>query len=83
MPSDPSTNGGVIFIFNGLEPTTENVIIQPVLQYGVSAAGGGNYWAIASWLVNTTNGYHSPLETVNPAIRFKVTLTPKVHRAAN
>ena len=65
VPSDPSTNGGIIFIFNGLEPTTENVIIQPVLQYGSSAAGGGNYWAIASWLVNSTNAYFSPLETVN------------------
>jgi hypothetical protein len=24
-------------------------IVQPVLQFGGSAAGGGNYWAIASW----------------------------------
>jgi hypothetical protein len=66
VPSDPSKNGGVIFLFNGLEPTTENTIIQPVLQYGVSAAGGGNYWAIASWLVNPTNAYFSTLVTVNP-----------------
>ena len=66
VPSAPSLNvGQTIFLFNGLEPTTETTIIQPVLQYGVSAAGGGNYWAIASWLVNPSNAYYSALQTVN------------------
>lgn len=68
VPSDPSTNGGLIYMFNALEPTTENLIIQPVLQYGATSAGGdigGNYWVIASWKVGT-NAYHSPGERVNP-----------------
>jgi hypothetical protein len=63
VPSAPSANGGLIFLFNGIAPTAQNWILQPVLQYGTSAAGGGNYWAIASWLVGTS-AYHSPLVTV-------------------
>jgi len=66
VPNNPSVNGGTIFLFNGIEPTGENWILQPVLQYGPSAAGGGNYWAIASWFVGTGGAYYSPLETVYP-----------------
>jgi len=65
VPSAPFTNGATIFLFNGLEPTVGGLIIQPVLQYGGSYAGGGNYWAIASWMVGK-NAYVSTLETVNP-----------------
>jgi hypothetical protein len=64
VPSAPSENGATIFLFNGLEPSSQSWIMQPVLQYGGSAAGGGNYWAIASWLVGSS-AYHSPLENVN------------------
>jgi hypothetical protein len=66
VPNNPSVNGGTIFLFNGIAPTAENWILQPVLQYGTSAAGGGNYWAIASWFVGTGGAWHSPLETVKP-----------------
>ena len=67
VPSYPSMNGALIFLFNGIEPASEAWILQPVLQYGVSPAGGGNYWAIASWLVSANgNAYVSPLETVYP-----------------
>jgi hypothetical protein len=66
VPNNPSVNGGTIFLFNGIAPTAENWIVQPVLQYGSSAAGGGNYWAIASWFVGTGGAWHSPLETVKP-----------------
>lgn len=66
VPNNPSVNGGTIFLFNGIAPTGENWILQPVLQYGSSAAGGGNYWAIASWFVGTGGAWHSPLETVKP-----------------
>jgi hypothetical protein len=68
VPSDPSTNGGLVYMFNALEPTSENLIIQPVLQYGATSAGGdigGNYWVIASWMVGS-NALHSPGERVNP-----------------
>ncbi len=68
VPSYPSENGATIFIFNGIEPQddAEGWILQPVLQYGASAAGGGNYWAIASWLVGNDYAFFSPLETVYP-----------------
>lgn len=68
VPSNPSVNGGTIFFFNGIAPTAQDWILQPVLQYGVSAAGGGNYWAIASWFGGGPSGtyYHSPLVTVTP-----------------
>ncbi|WP_158821651.1 hypothetical protein [Granulicella sp. S156] len=66
VPSNPSENGGLIYLFNGLEPSVQTYILQPVLQYGSGYAGGGNYWAIASWLVGTNYVFHSPLETVNP-----------------
>jgi hypothetical protein len=66
VPSNPSENGGLIYLFNGIEPSVGGYILQPVLQYGVGYAGGGNYWAIASWLVGTNYAFHSPLETVNP-----------------
>lgn len=66
VPTAPSVNGALIYLFNGMEPSDFKWILQPVLQYGVGAAGGGNYWAIASWLVGS-KAYHSPLETVNAA----------------
>jgi hypothetical protein len=50
-----------VFLFNGLEETLHspgnNYIIQPVLQWGVSAAGGGNYWAIADWYVSSSGTF--------------------------
>jgi len=67
VPSYPSLFGSLIYLFNGIEPASGDWILQPVLQYGAGPAGGGHYWAIASWLVGA-NGYafHSPLETVAP-----------------
>ena len=52
VPSPPETKAGqTIFIFNGLTPDTSGSILQPVLQWGPSAAGGDRYWAIADWYV--------------------------------
>jgi hypothetical protein len=67
VPSYPSQLGALLYLFNGIEPASGDWILQPVLQYGDGPAGGGNYWAIASWLVGA-NGYafHSPLEKVLP-----------------
>ena len=30
-------------------------IIQPVIQYGPSFGGGGDYWTLGSWYVTLTN----------------------------
>jgi hypothetical protein len=49
-PAPTSNNGQTVFFFPGMEDSNDVVsIIQPVLQYGPSEAGGGNNWAIASW----------------------------------
>jgi hypothetical protein len=67
VPSNPSSNGALIYLFNGIEPASENWILQPVLQYGSNGAFGGNYWVIASWMVGPNNyAFHSPPETVSP-----------------
>ena len=71
VPSAPATyTGQTIFQFNSIEPATGKSIIQPVLQYGPSAAGGGNYWVVASWYVYTarngsTQGYFTTPIQVN------------------
>ncbi len=67
VPSYPSENGALIYLFNGIEPATENWILQPVLQYGANGAFGGNYYVIASWMIGP-NGYafYSSPEVVYP-----------------
>ncbi|MGB9235047.1 MAG: hypothetical protein WCC04_11575 [Terriglobales bacterium] len=66
VPSYPSSDGALIYLFNGIEPASGEWILQPVLQYGVSPDGGGNYWGIASWLVGNNYAFVSPLEPVYP-----------------
>ncbi|KAJ7110684.1 hypothetical protein C8R44DRAFT_800453 [Mycena epipterygia] len=53
VPPVPTTeHGQTIFLFNSLEPSGGvSAILQPVLQYGPSGAGGGDFWAVASWYV--------------------------------
>ena len=55
----------LLFFFpagNGVEPLDTSAVLQPVVQWGPSAAGGGAYWAYASWYVSATHGSHfSPL----------------------
>jgi len=69
VPLAPTTyNNQTVFFFNGIQNTGANFgILQPVLQYGPSAAGGGNYWSIASWYV-TSGGqaFHTTLIPVTP-----------------
>jgi hypothetical protein len=56
VPPVPSTqNGQVIFLFNGIQNST--MIYQPVLQWGPSAAGGGNYWSVACWYADGKDGH--------------------------
>jgi hypothetical protein len=66
VPPEPATsNGQTIFLFNGIQNST--MIYQPVLQWGPSAAGGGAYWAVASWYADGQSGhsFYSTLVPVN------------------
>jgi hypothetical protein len=68
VPTAPATQGSqLIYFFPALEHTRDNAvrILQPVLQWGTSPAGGGQFWGIASW-IGPFNGvyYHSGLVQV-------------------
>ena len=76
VPAPPSRfDGQTIFQFNGMEPATEDAILQPVLQYGYSAAGGGEYWSVGSWYVVGNQAYFSALTKVNPGQSLEGAIT--------
>jgi len=64
-------------LFNSIEPASYDTILQPVLQYGPSAAGGGAYWAVASWYVTGQGAYYTKLVRVNvgQSLQGVITLT--------
>lgn len=69
VPQEPSTRSGqLIYLFNGIQNYGTNFgILQPVLQWGSSPAGGGEYWAVASWYVTSGgNAYHTAAVKVSP-----------------
>lgn len=67
VPPVPKTNHDqLLYLFSALTPASNDAILQPVLQYGTSGAGGGNYWATASWYLVGSSTYHSTLVPVQP-----------------
>jgi len=56
-PAPANFDGQTLFLFNSIEPATFDAIMQPVLQYGGSAAGGGEYWAVANWYLYGDNTF--------------------------
>jgi hypothetical protein len=77
VPAAPSTQSGqLIYLFNALEDGLGNDILQPVLQWGVSGSGGGNYWAVASWYVDSSNhAFCTPATQVNVGDRLTGLIT--------
>lgn len=68
VPGAPTSNDGqVIFLWIGTECCNAGAsgsssanILQPVLQWGRAADGGGNYYVIASWYIDQNgNAYYS------------------------
>jgi hypothetical protein len=86
VPPAPSTSSGqTIFLFNGIQNTGANYgILQPVLQWGTSAAGGGTYWSVASWYV-ASNGqaFHTNLVRVNVGTKLQGIMTQTGTSGAN
>ena len=59
-------SGQTVFLFTSGEPSDGSAIIQPVLQYGPSAAGGGNFWSEAVWYISSSNNvFFGTLQRVN------------------
>ena len=55
----------VVFFFNGIEPSDNSAIIQPVLQWNWGS--WSNRWSIASWYyIDDAHAYHSTPVDVNP-----------------
>jgi len=51
-----------LFLFTGLQNyASDPSIIQPVLQWGSSAAGNSKNWTIASWFVSSSHSSYSSL----------------------
>lgn len=57
VPAVPETNGALVYLFNGVEPSGGGWIMQPVLQYGDNGSFGGDYWVLASWIVHSNTDY--------------------------
>ncbi|HEY5086101.1 MAG TPA: hypothetical protein VII66_01970 [Gemmatimonadaceae bacterium] len=63
VPQIPASyGGGTNFLFPGAQ--NSNTIVQPVLQYGPSSAGGGQYWTVTGWMCGPTCA-HGILQQVN------------------
>ena len=57
VPSPPgSDDGQTVYLFNGMQPDNAAHILQPVLQWGPSPAGGGNNWSITNWYADGQGG---------------------------
>lgn len=78
VPGTPqvTTDSQVIFIFNGISRTDQTDILQPVLQWGVSAAGGTTGWGIANWYVwDDGNGNHYAAHSYLMAVSSGTSIT--------
>lgn len=88
VPSVPADTGGqTLFLFNGMQDGTmhSSYIIQPVLQFGPSAAGGGNFWAVTDWFVSSHKAFFGTLVSVNPGTSLQGVLveTGTTHKRYN
>lgn len=82
VPSPPIRySNQLIYLFISMDGVSFNDndsvihIIQPVLQWGKSPAGGGDYWSICNWHVTSTLQYfHDSLIRVDPGTILKGTI---------
>jgi hypothetical protein len=67
VPPEPVTRSGqTIFLFLAMQDSIPMTLL-PALQWGASAAGGGDYWSVASWYIGGTTGavFHGESVPVN------------------
>lgn len=82
VPSAPTTNDGqLIFIWNGLEPfdvllnNPNNMVLQPVLQWGSNNTFGGQYWVISNWCVWNGGAAYTTPQSVGVGTNLQGVLT--------
>jgi hypothetical protein len=75
-PPPRKDDGQTVYLFNGWQ--NDDHILQPVLQWGQSEAGGGSSWSVASWFVDSSkHAFYTHPIAVNPGdvLRGVMTLT--------
>jgi len=68
VPAVPTSSDGQTLFFFGYIASSHvsmNTLFQPVLQWGPSSAGGGNYWAIACWYLLSGTLYYTSATSVS------------------
>ena len=77
-PAPTSNDGQTLFFFPGFEDYSNVIsIVQPVMQFGPSAAGGGNWWAMSSWnCCISGDAWYSPLLDVSSGDTILGTIAP-------
>ncbi|KAJ7334807.1 hypothetical protein DFH08DRAFT_1019419 [Mycena albidolilacea] len=81
VPPVPETNNGqTLFLYNHIEPNLEAEVLQAVLQYGASAAGGGSFWSVSILYSRGLEVFATPSFPVNPGVTLNgnITLTGPV-----
>jgi len=83
VPPRPTTwSGDPIFSFIEAENLSD-LSLQPTLQYGVSAAGGGEYWGMAVWHFTNDGSYYTPLNKnvhSGEVVTAAITIVPGTNR---
>jgi hypothetical protein len=79
VPVDPPNDTGqTLYFFNAFTPGDGTKIIQPVLQWGPSPAGGGSSWAVAAFFVASgvcgSGACFGPLRNVSPGDRITASM---------
>lgn len=79
VPPAPTTNDGqLLYFFPGFEDINNVIsIVQPVMQWGVGYAGGGNYWLMSSWNCCISGiTFYSPLLDINVGDTIRGAILP-------
>lgn len=69
-PPPEAKDSQTLFLFLGLQDDSTKVteLLQPVLQWGLSPAGGGDYWSLSCWYLHVP-ALQKPLLTASTAVR--------------
>ncbi len=67
VPAPPrSAAGQLVYLFPALVSVGRDAVLQPVLQWGVGPAGGGERWLAAAWSCSAARCVHGPYIAVEP-----------------